>query len=141
MEKARKGKFYKFQKKRLAPVTKLSEGINKKFLISVNDNLFKLPEMTESIRDEYIARYSRIEINLRFLSPIYFASAIAFLHDYPEGPTKNNFTDTAVKKYVSRLISENPSTISISTLELRRKIEFLRYIRLLIKINSSLPDF
>jgi hypothetical protein len=141
MERAKKGKFIKFQKKKLAPVTKLSEGINKKFLITVNDNLFKLPEMSEPIRDEYITRYSRIEINLRFLSPIYFASAIAFLHDYPEGPTDKNFTDSAVKKYVSRLMMETPSTISTSTLELRRKIEFLRYIRLLIKINDTLPEF
>lgn len=141
MEKARKGKFYKFQKKKLAPVTKLSEGINKKFLVSVNDSLFKLSEMSEPIRDEYIARYSRIETNLHFLSPVYFASAIAFLHDHPDGPTQENFTNASVKKYVSRLISETPTTISSATLELRRKIEFLRYIRLLIKINSNLPEF
>jgi hypothetical protein len=142
MERARtKGKFIKFQKKKLGPVTKLYEGVNKKFLNSVNDNLFKLPEMSEAIRDEYIAKYSRVETNLRFLSPIYFASAIAFLHDHPEGPTTTNFTDAAVKKYVSRLLTDNPASIKPSSLELRRKIEFLRYIRLLIKMDVLIPEF
>ena len=138
MEKARKGKFYKFQKKKIAPVTKLSEGVNKKFLVVVNDNLFKFPEMSESIRDEYISMYNRIDTNLRFLSPIYFASAIAFLHDHPDGPTVENFNDSAVKKYVTKLIPDPPSSISTSTINLRRKIEFLRYIRLLYKMNDIL---
>lgn len=140
MERARKGKFYKFQKKKLGPITKLTEGVNRKFLASVNDNLFKLPDMSETIRDEYISKYSRIDTNLRFLSPLYFASAIAFLHQNPEGPTTENFNDAAVKKYVSRLITESPTSISSSTLELRRKIEFLAYIRLLIKMDDLLPQ-
>jgi hypothetical protein len=141
MERAKsKGRYMKYGKKKLIPFTKLSEGINRRFLISVNDNLFKLPDMTETIRDEYITKYSRIDMNLRFLSPIYFASAIAFLHDNPEGPNEENFNDDSVKKYVSRLILESPSTLTQSTLDLRRKIEFLRYIRLLIKINSLLLE-
>lgn len=138
MEKARKGKYQRFQKKKIAPVTKLTEGINKKFLVSVNDNLFKFPEMSESIRDEYITKYSRVETNLRFLSPIYFASAIVFLHDHPDGPTPQNFTDVAVKKYVTKLIPDTPASLTPSEITLRRKIEFLRYIRLLYKMNDIL---
>ena len=138
MEKARKGKYQKFAKKKIAPVTKLTEGINKKFLISVNDNLFKFPEMSESIRDQYIAKYSRVETNLRYLSPIYFASAIAFLHDHTDSPTPQNFTDSAVKKYVTKLIPESPSSLTASETTFRRKIEFLRYIRLLYKMNDLL---
>lgn len=143
MERSKgKGKFFnKFQKKKLGPVTKLAEGVNRKFLMLVNDNLFKLPDMSEPIRDEYISKYSRIEINLRFLSPIYFAAAIAFLHQNKEGPTEENFDNSAVKKYISRLITDSPTSISASTLELRRKIEFLRYIRLLIKMNTLLPEY
>jgi hypothetical protein len=138
MEKARKGKYQKFAKKKIAPVTKLTEGINKKFLISVNDNLFKFPEMSESIRDQYIAKYSRVDTNLRYLSPIYFASAIVFLHDYPDGPTQQNFTDATVKKYVTKLIPDSPSSLTASEVTFRRKIEFLRYIRLLFKMNDLL---
>lgn len=138
MEKARKGKYQRFPKKKIAPVTKLTEGINKKFLIAVNDNLFKFPEMSESIRDEYITKYSRVDIDIRFLSPIYFASAIVFLHDYPDGPTTQNFTDSAVKKYVTKLIPDSPASLSPSEITLRRKIEFLRYIRLLYKMNDIL---
>ena len=136
-----KGKFIKFQKRKLAPITKISEGINKKFLTAVNDNLFKLPEMSEAIRDEYIAKYSRLDTNLTYLSPLYFASAIVFLHRFKDGPTTKNFSDDAVKKYVSSIITETPASISTSTLNLRRKTEFLRYIRLLIRINNQLSEF
>jgi hypothetical protein len=139
MERARKGKYQKFgAKKKIAPVTKLTEGINKKFLITVNDNLFKFPEMSESIRDQYISKYSRVDTNLRYLSPIYFASAIVFLHDYPDGPNTQNFTDAAVKKYVSKIIPESPGSLTASEILFRRKIEFLRYIRLLLKMNDIL---
>jgi hypothetical protein len=137
-----KARFFKTQKKKItAPITKISEGINKKFLIQVNEYLVYLPDMTENTRDFYIDRYSRIEEPFRYMSPLYFASAIAFLHRNKNGPTEKNFNDKAVKEYVSRLVTETSSTIPPTTLELRRKIEFLRYIRLLLQINERLPEY
>lgn len=129
-----KGKFFKLQKKKVIAPVFISEGINKKFLLAVNDHLFIL--LSENKRKEYIDKYSAVQEPLGYLSPQYFASAIAFWDINKEGPNEDNFNNSTVNKYVN--LSSN-SAIPQPVLNLRRKIELLRYIRLLEKINETLP--
>jgi hypothetical protein len=128
---------YKFQKKKvgIAPIANIPEGINKKFLIALNEYLFILLE--ESKRKKYVDKYTLEKEPLGYLSPLYFASAIAFL-DKNKELTKENFNDKAVKEYVDRLFTASNTSIPPETLKLRRKIEFLRYIKLLNLINQKL---
>jgi len=120
------------------PSFRVTSGYNQRFFSEVNANLDKLQltNMDERDREYYLARYGRINVDFDYLSPIYFASAVAFLNDHKGGPKKSNFNEKAIEKYVKPIISDIPSTIPASTLNLRRKIEFLRYIRLLIKIEN-----
>jgi hypothetical protein len=138
MELAAKYKGAKKKAFKQGPSYRVFEGENQDFLSAVNEKLSQLPEMSTNIRNTLIGMYGSIKSNFNYLSPIYFAGAVAFIHKYPKGPTKNNFTDENVKNYITRNILENPSSIPASTLELRRKIEFLRYIRLVQKINEEI---
>jgi hypothetical protein len=134
-----KNKFFKVPKKKgVVPTGYVPEGINQKFLFAVNDYLLIIMEETK--RQNYINKYSSITEPLAYLSPLYFASAIAFLDKHNNGPNEKNFNDTAVTDYVSRLFSVSNKVVGPSTLKLRRKIEFLRYIRLLISINQNLAQ-
>jgi hypothetical protein len=137
-----KSKYLKQQKKKPSgPITySVAEGINKKFLIAVNDNLYYFKSMNQSTRDAYLAKYNRIMEPLTYLSPIYFASAVAFIHDNKGELNEKTFDNKAVEKYVSILMSEFKSSISASEINLRRKIEFLRYIRMVLLINSNLEE-
>jgi hypothetical protein len=132
----------KFRPKKKAfkqgPTYRVFEGENQEFLSAVNEKLANLPEMTTNIRNSMIGMYGTIKSNFNYMSPIYFASAIAFLYKYPKGPTKTNFTNENLSNYVSRNFLETPASIPKSTLDLRRKTEFLRYIRLVSKINDEI---
>lgn len=134
----------KFRPKKKAfkqgPNYRVFEGENRDFLSAVNEKLANLPEMTTNIRNSLIGMYGTIKANFNYMSPIYFASAIAFLHKYPKGATKNNFTNENLNSYVSRNFLETPVSIPKSTLDLRRKTEFLRYIRLVSKINDEIMN-
>jgi hypothetical protein len=133
-------KGFKSQKKKSTiPVAYVPEGINKKFLITLNEYLFLL--LSETKRKSYIDKYTLIQEPLEYLSPLYFASAIAFLDKNPNGPNPDNFNDSAVNQFVNKLFTSSNTSIALSTLKLRRKIEFLRYIRLLMNINDKLPEY
>jgi hypothetical protein len=137
METGRSSKFFKkIKPKKKGPYFLVREGANKEFLTQVNENLSKLTNITQGVRENYINQYITIPISLKYFSPIYFASAIAFLHDNKDGADKENFNDEAVQLYVSPLIFGTEGSISKSAQMLRRKVEFLRYIRLLLQINS-----
>ena len=135
------GKYSSYRKpnpKKKGPYYTVRDGINKDFLTQVNEKLSKLPNMSQSVRENYVNELIQIRISLKFYSPIYFASAISFLHDYKDGPNEENFNDEAVQTYVSPLMIDfGESTIPKTVLNLRRKIEFLRYIRLLESIRNS----
>lgn len=131
METARKKKFFK---KKEGPSFRVFSGYNQRFFTEVNENLDKFLPETE--REYYLNRYGRINEDFDYLSPIYFAAAIAFINQYKGGPTTSNFNDKAVDKYVKPNMTDNPPSIPPAALNLRRKIEFLRYIRLLLKIDS-----
>lgn len=131
MEASRKK--YPFRRKE-GPSFRVFSGYNQRFFTEVNENLDKF--FSEKDREYYLNRYGRINQDFDYLSPVYFAAAIAFLNNHKEGPTPSNFNDKAVDKYVKPLILLTPPNIPASTLNLRRKIELLRYIRLVLKIDS-----
>jgi hypothetical protein len=120
-----KGKAFK----QMGPVYRVFEGENQDFLSAVNEKLANLPEMTTNIRNNLIGMYGTIKANFTYMSPIYFAGAVAFLYKYPKGPTKNNFTNENMDNYINK-----------NLLEIRRKTEFLRYIRLVSKINDEIKN-
>lgn len=126
------------KKKHSGPSYRVFEGENQDFLSAVNEKLAQLPDVTETFRNSIIGIYGSLPFNLKYMSPVYFAGAIAFLNKFENGPTKQNLTDAAVEKYIGRNIPDNPGTVSASTIKLRRKIEFLRYIRLVNKLNEQL---
>jgi hypothetical protein len=131
-----KGKAFK----QMGPVYRVFEGENQDFLSAVNEKLANLPEMTTNIRNNLIGMYGTIKANFTYMSPIYFAGAVAFLYKYPKGPTKNNFTNENMDNYINKNLLENPSSIPASVLKIRRKTEFLRYIRLVSKINDEIKN-
>jgi len=131
METSRKKKFFK---KKEGPSFRVFSGYNQRFFSAVNENLDKFLPETE--REYYLNRYGRINEDFDYLSPIYFAAAITFLNQNKDGPTTSNFNDKVVDKFVKPNMTDAPPSISASGLNLRRKIELLRYIRLLIKLDS-----
>lgn len=116
------------------------EGENQDFLSAVNEKLANLPEITTNIRNTLVGMYGTVKANFNYMSPVYFAGAAAFLHKYPKGPTKTNFTTENLDAYINRNILENPASIPVNTIKLRRKMEFLRYIRLVSKINDEIKN-
>lgn len=129
------------KKKAQGPNFRVFEGENRDFLTAVNEKLANLPEISTEIRKILIDNYSTFQRPLSFTSPLYFAAAIAFLYKYPKGPSKTNFTNENLNNYVIRNITETPSSISKASLEVRRKTEFLRYIRLVMKIDQEIKEF
>lgn len=125
-------------KQQQGPSYRVFEGENQEFLSVVNEKLANLPEMSTNIRNTLIGMLGTIKTNFSYMSPIYFAAAVAFVHKYPKGPTKTNFTTENFNNYLVRNFRETPASISKSALEIRRKTEFLRYIRLIMKINEEL---
>jgi len=123
------------------PNFRVFEGENRDFLTAVNEKLANLPDISTEIRKILIDNYSTFQRPLSFTSPLYFAAAIAFLYKYPKGPSKTNFTNENLNNYVIRNITETPSSISKASLEIRRKTEFLRYIRLVMKIDQEIKEF
>jgi len=126
------------KKKYSGPSYRVFEGENQDFLSAVNEKLAQISDVTETFRNSVIGVYGSLPFDLKFMSPVYFAGAVAFLHKFENGPTKQNFTDAVLEKYIGRNILDNPGSVSESTLKLRRKIEFLRYIRLVEKLNEQL---
>lgn len=126
--------------KQQGPNYRVFEGENQEFFSAVNEKLANLPEMTTNIRNTLIGTYGTVKANFNYMSPIYFAAAIAFLYKFPKGANKNNFTDENFSNYVLRNLTENPSSISKSSLTMRRKCEFLRYIRCVQKINEEIKS-
>jgi hypothetical protein len=123
------------------PNFRVFEGENRDFLTAVNEKLANLPDISTEIRKILIENYGSFQRPLSFMSPVYFAAAVAFLYKYPKGPTKTNFTNENLNNYVTRNITETPSSVSKASLEIRRKTEFLRYIRLVMKIDEEIKGF
>jgi len=99
---------------------------NKPFLLSLDENLQKLPGMNSDKRSEIIEKFRTLDVTMSFLSPIYFALAIYF--------TNNNLKsidDEFLDDIVTRLLPY----VKEDDKKLRRKIAVFRYIRLLDSYN------
>lgn len=102
---------------------------NQQFLLSLDENLKKLPKMDFDKRSSFIEKYKNLDVPMAFLSPIYFSLAIYFIDNNLES-IDNDFLDNIVSTLLPYVIDDDK--------KLRRKIAVFRYVRLLDSYNSQL---
>jgi|LakMenEpi03Aug12_release.lakeMendotaPanAssembly.Ray.scaffolds.fasta_scaffold965202_1 hypothetical protein len=102
---------------------------NQQFLLSLDDQLKKLPKMDFDKRSSIIEKYKNLDVPMAFLSPIYFALAIYFI---------DNNIETIDDDFLDNIVSTLLPYVNDDDKKLRRKIAVFRYVRLLYSYNSQL---
>jgi hypothetical protein len=103
---------------------------NQMFLVELDKILLKL--VNQSTRERIIKTLSNYTQPLFLFSPIYFGLALKFIQN--DSPT---ISDAFMKKEVERFLP-SPTGELAQAKNIRRKINLLRYIRLVENINASL---
>jgi hypothetical protein len=99
---------------------------NQSFLLSLDEQLQKLPGMNSNKRSTIIEKYRTLDVPMAFLSPIYFALAIYFI---------DNDLDSIDDEFLDNIVATLLPYVKEDDKKLRRKIAVFRYIRLLNSYN------